>query len=211
MPASVRFQESMSSPPASRGSGRLAAPGPDRPHRAPRPPPMTRFLPPARCRALLAALLLATALPAARALEPGQPAPALSLAGPGGQSLSLAQHLGKVVYLDFWASWCGPCRQSFPWMNAMQAKYGPQGLVVVGVNVDAVQADADQFLARLPAQFPVGYDPQGRTARAFGVKGMPTSVLIGRDGTVIRQHAGFGHGAPEQLEAAIAAALGGRP
>ena len=171
---------------------------------------MNRLRPTLRRPALLLGLLLSVAVVPAWALAPGDVAPDMSLPAPTG-TLSLREHAGKVVYVDFWASWCGPCRQSFPWMNAMQAKYGPRGFVVVGVNVDAKQADAEQFLATLPAQFPVGFDPKGQWAKAFGVKGMPTSVLIGRDGKVIRQHAGFNSGAATELEASIASALGARP
>jgi cytochrome c biogenesis protein CcmG, thiol:disulfide interchange protein DsbE len=142
----------------------------------------------------------------ALALEPGQPAPALELSG-ATAPVGLSRLKGKVVYVDFWASWCGPCRQSFPWMNEMQAKYGPRGLQIVGVNVDAKRADADQFLATTPASFLVAFDPQGDSPRRFEVKGMPSSVLVGPDGKVIRVHNGFRADERKQLEEAIVAAL----
>jgi thiol-disulfide isomerase/thioredoxin len=98
---------------------------------------------------------------------------------------------GKVVYLDFWASWCGPCRESFPWMNELEHKIGREDFVVVGVNVDQERADAERFLATTPAAFRIAYDPDGALPERFQVRGMPTSVLIGRDGKVLFTHEGF--------------------
>lgn len=154
--------------------------------------------------AVLAAGLMAGL--AASAAEPGQPAPAFELPGSKG-TVSLQTLKGRVVYVDFWASWCGPCKQSFPWMNEMQAKYGPRGLQVVGVNLDARTADAEKFLAEVPAHFAVAYDPKGDSARRYQIKGMPSSVLVGADGKVIKLHAGFREDERKALEDAIVAAL----
>jgi cytochrome c biogenesis protein CcmG, thiol:disulfide interchange protein DsbE len=98
---------------------------------------------------------------------------------------------GKVVYLDFWASWCVPCRQSFPWMQMMQADYAGRGLTVIAVNLDHDRADADSFLRRYQPAFSVRFDPQGEWAEHFKVRGMPSSVLIDRQGTVRFSHIGF--------------------
>jgi thiol-disulfide isomerase/thioredoxin len=141
------------------------------------------------------------------ASEVGQPAPQFALPGASGQ-VSLSALKGKVVYVDFWASWCGPCKQSFPWMNDMQAKYGAQGLTIVGINVDKKRADADAFLANTPAKFTVAYDEQGTTPTAYKVKGMPSSYLVGRDGKVIATHTGFRPEEAAALEAKLRAALG---
>ncbi|WP_369679806.1 choice-of-anchor D domain-containing protein [Janthinobacterium sp. PC23-8] len=147
-------------------------------------------------------------LPApASALEAGTQAPAFTLSGPDG-AVKLDQYRGKLVYLDFWASWCGPCRQSFPWMNEMQARYGSQGLQIVGINVDAKADDARNFLGTTPARFAVAFDPSGTTPRAYGVKGMPSSVLIGPDGKVLYEHSGFRAADREALESRIKTALG---
>ncbi|WP_374319202.1 TlpA family protein disulfide reductase [Aquabacterium sp.] len=143
----------------------------------------------------------------AQAVEAGQPAPAFVLPQQSGGSLSLADLKGKLVYLDFWASWCGPCRQSFPWMNELQAKYGARGLKVVGINVDSRRADADAFLSQLPAQFAVVFDGKGEAPGAYKIKGMPSSYLIAPDGHVIKVHAGFRAEDRKELEAAIEAAL----
>lgn len=157
-----------------------------------------------RAALMLAASLVASA--AAWAVEPGQPAPLFELTGAKGP-VALQKFKGKVVYVDFWASWCGPCKQSFPWMNEMQAKYGPRGLQIVGVNLDAKTADAEKFLAEVPAQFTVAYDPKGDTAKRYAIKGMPSSVLVSADGKVIKVHAGFREDERKALEDAIVAAL----
>lgn len=162
-----------------------------------------------KARALGASVLLALLALPSSALEAGKPAPGFDLAGPDG-AVKLDKYAGKVVYVDFWASWCGPCRQSFPWMNEMQARYGAQGLQIVGVNVDAKPDDARAFLASTPAKFAIGFDPAGATPRSYGVKGMPSSVLIGADGKVLFEHSGFKPADREELEAKIKAALGAK-
>ena len=155
----------------------------------------------------LVALCCVLVLPLAFALEAGQPAPDFTLAGADGKPLQLAGLRGKLVYLDFWASWCAPCRLSFPWMNAMQEKYGPGGLVVLGVNVDQRRPDADRFLAQVPAKFAIAYDPQGTAPKLYAIKGMPSSVLIDPQGRVLLVHAGFRDEERDELEARIRAAL----
>ena len=152
------------------------------------------------------AALACSVLPA-RAVETGQAAPDIDLPA-GNVARKLADLQGKVVYVDFWASWCGPCKQSFPWMNAMQAKYAARGLQVLAINLDAKRADADKFLALNAAEFGLAFDSGAESAKRMGVKAMPTSVLVGRDGKVIRVHAGFRLDERAALEAQLAAALG---
>lgn len=98
---------------------------------------------------------------------------------------------GKVVLLDFWASWCTPCRKSFPWMNSLQKKFGSAGLVVIAVNVDHERSLAEAFLKTTPAEFQVDYDPGGALATQMNVNAMPTSFLLDRSGRVVQRHAGF--------------------
>ncbi|GAA0544212.1 TlpA disulfide reductase family protein [Rhizomicrobium palustre] len=105
--------------------------------------------------------------------------------------LDLSAYKGKVVYLDFWASWCTPCRLSFPWLNELQRSNETRGLVVIAVNVDHDKALADEFLKRFAPQFKVVYDPSGDIARKYGVREMPTSFVIDRSGHVRFTHAGF--------------------
>ncbi|HRD85461.1 MAG TPA: TlpA disulfide reductase family protein [Rubrivivax sp.] len=152
--------------------------------------------------ALLGTVLAAPAL----ALEDGQPAPDIALPG-STVAARLSDLRGRLVYVDFWASWCGPCRQSFPWMNEMHRKYAARGLVVLGINVDARRADADAFLARTPAEFPLAFDASGDAPRAFQVKGMPSSVLVDAQGRVRFSHRGFRLEDRAELESRIVAAL----
>jgi len=105
--------------------------------------------------------------------------------------LDLASFRGQVVYLDFWASWSAPCRRSFPWMSRMQGELGPDGFVVIAVNVDHVHADAERFLQDHIPRFGIVFDPDGLLAGKFGVTGIPTSFLIDRRGQVQWKHEGF--------------------
>jgi cytochrome c biogenesis protein CcmG/thiol:disulfide interchange protein DsbE len=98
---------------------------------------------------------------------------------------------GRVVYLDFWASWCVPCRQSFPWMHAMKSAHEGEGLTVVAVNLDRSQEDAQRFLAKYKPDFDVRFDPQGLLAERFNIHGLPTSVIIDRHGVQRFTHIGF--------------------
>lgn len=123
-------------------------------------------------------------------------------------ALDLSQYQGKVVYLDFWASWCKPCRQSFPWMDAMQKKYGADGLVILAVDEDEQPADGKKFVAEQPAGFAIVGDPQGALAERYGLIGMPSSFIIGRDGQMLKKHQGFFQDSPAAFEAEIRAALG---
>jgi len=154
--------------------------------------------------AALAGLCLGAGL--ARAVSAGDPAPDFRLDGTGGP-VQLSGRQGHVVFLDFWASWCGPCKQSFPWMNELQGRYGAQGLQVIAVSVDAHRDDARRFLAELPPRFTVAFDPRGDTPRRYDIAGMPTSVLIGPDGKVLYVHNGFRPEERAALEARITQAL----
>lgn len=98
---------------------------------------------------------------------------------------------GKVVYIDFWASWCKPCRKSFPWMNQMQQKYAGQGLQIIAINLDTEEALAKAFLDKVPAQIPIIYDPEGKIASDYNLLGMPSSYLIDKKGKIRFSHKGF--------------------
>jgi thiol-disulfide isomerase/thioredoxin len=105
--------------------------------------------------------------------------------------LDLSAYRGKVVYVDFWASWCGPCKQSFPWLDALAREYKSQNFVVIGINVDKDRDRAERFLNETPADFSIVYDPKGEFAAAYKITGMPSGILIDRAGHVRFQHAGF--------------------
>jgi thiol-disulfide isomerase/thioredoxin len=154
------------------------------------------------CTLLFAACALAADL--------GTPAPAFALPDAGGASVALAALRGRVVYVDFWASWCGPCRRSFPWMNELQQRYGARGLAIVAINVDRKRPDAERFLQQFPATFTVVYDPAGAAPAAYGVPGMPTSYLVDRSGNVVAIEQGFHDERRAPIEARIEALLAGQ-
>jgi len=106
-------------------------------------------------------------------------------------SQALKAEVGQVVYLDFWASWCIPCRQSFPWLNEMVNDFKEKGFKVISVNLDADKKNAESFLSDYPANFPVIYDPNGYIARQFNLPGMPSSMLFDRSGKLVSTHVGF--------------------
>jgi len=143
-------------------------------------------------RALAAFLLFA--LPgAAAAVEPGKPMPSVSapqLEAPSAP-LALGSFRGSVVYVDFWASWCVPCRISMPALEGMYRKYRGLGLRVVGVNKDVARADAERFLKRVGVSFPLVADGDDAVARAFDVQAMPSGYLVDRRGIVRYVHRGF--------------------
>jgi thiol-disulfide isomerase/thioredoxin len=114
---------------------------------------------------------------------------------------------GQAVWVDFWASWCAPCRRSFPWMNQMHRKYAEAGLTIIAVNVDKQRELADEFLDATPAEFRVHFDPAGALAEEFGVQAMPSSFLLDAHGKVVAAHYGFKTADTEDYEQTIRAAL----
>jgi thiol-disulfide isomerase/thioredoxin len=118
---------------------------------------------------------------------------------------------GKVVYVDFWASWCVPCRLSFPWMKDLQAKYGERGLQVVAINVDRDRAAARKFLEDVHASLPIVYDPAGKLAKLYDLQVMPTSFIYGRDGILRRRRDGFDPGEKQSVESLHGKILGEQP
>ena len=143
----------------------------------------------------------------AQAADVGGTAPAFSLPSASGKSESPGVLKGQVVLVDFWASWCAPCRESFPFLNRMHKLYAAQGLHILGINVDEKRSDATRFLGKIPAQFSVLYDAGGETPKAYDLKVMPSSYLIGRDGKIRLVHQGFRAKDQAALEAAIQSAL----
>jgi len=119
-----------------------------------------------------------------------QNAPGFSLPGQN-KTIQLSKYKGKVVYLDFWASWCDPCKRSFPWMNELQTHYGEDGFRIIAVNLDESRKDAEEFLKKMPAKFDVAFDKSGKTAEAYNLKAMPSSFLIDRNGNLVHKSLGY--------------------
>ncbi len=136
---------------------------------------------------IYAVLLLASS--ALWALKIGDAAPQLRLPDAANATQDL-QRNQRITVIDFWASWCGPCRQSFGFWNRMHARYGDR-IDIVAINVDEKRADADKFLKRYPAQFQLRFDASGDSAAQFAVQVMPSSFIIDRQGKVLMIHRGF--------------------
>lgn len=153
--------------------------------------------------AIIGGLTLLQPLGTGHALEAGQPAPEIQLKDLSGKPVTLSALKGKVVIVDFWASWCGPCRQSMPVLEKLSKTYKEKGLVVLGVNIDNDAKSASKFLAEVPVSFVVVNDADKRVARAYAPPTMPSSYIIDKQGRVRQVHAGFKAGDAKQLEAEI--------
>lgn len=119
------------------------------------------------------------------------PAPNFSLPARGGSTIDLSQYKGQVVMINFWASWCGPCRQEMPLLESMYKKYQPLGFTLIGVNVEPDQKDAESFLKQTPVTFPVLFDAKSKVSGLYNVQGMPTTVFIDRKGKVRLVHESY--------------------
>jgi thiol-disulfide isomerase/thioredoxin len=126
-----------------------------------------------------------------RATAAGSSMPDVTLHDAGGAPIRLSAFSGKVLLVDFWASWCVPCKTSFPALDALYREYQSKGFDVVAINLDEQRKSADAFLAAHPHRMTVLFDPKGIGPEAFGVKGMPTSYLIDRSGTIRFTHMGY--------------------
>ena len=140
--------------------------------------------------AVATALLMSPASSGAGSSSSG-PAPQFSLESRGGPKISLAQYKGQVVMLNFWASWCGPCRQEMPLLDQMYKKYKPAGFTLIGVNVDKDAPPVKELLARKPVSFPVLLDPANQVSKAYHVDEMPSTVIIDRKGEIRYIHRGY--------------------
>jgi len=158
-------------------------------------------------RVVLAMLLLAA--PVAASPSP-QPIPEVSIHELSGKSFSLSSLKGKVVVLDFWASWCAPCRKSFPFLNGLEERYAGKGLQVLGLNLEEDDKDVRRFLEAVPARFPILRDPSERAGEAFGVVAMPTTFLIDREGRIAARFEGGDESVHAKIEAAVGALLAGK-
>lgn len=162
-----------------------------------------RAKPPARtgCSScwLLILSLLSSPLSAAERVAPGDPVPACAAL----DEAQRAAYAGRVTVIDFWASWCPPCRKLMPLLDELRSARAADGLAVVAINVDEQRRDAERFLSRVAVGYPVVFDPAGHCPAAFGVPGMPTTYLVDRRGIVRRVHSGFRERDAQALVTAI--------
>ena len=136
-----------------------------------------------------------------------QPAWELPLIANGEGTVTDSTYLGRVTYVDFWASWCGPCRLSLPALNRLSKEFDTEDFGVVAISVDYVDEDALDFLKRYPVDYPVAIDKTGNSGRDFAVAGMPSGYLIGRDGLIREVHVGFRKGDEALLREKIQALI----
>ncbi len=166
-----------------------------------------RFVSPITLKlAVFAASALVLLAPgAARAgADEGEPAPSFSASRLGGEgNISLASYRGKVVYLDFWASWCAPCQAALPALEELRKEFPADQFQVVAVNVDTDAEKALRLLQKYKIGYPSAADPDGRLPETFGIKTMPTSYLIDRSGVVRLVHPGFRESDVEMLRGQI--------
>lgn len=123
--------------------------------------------------------------------EMSEPAPDFTLKGQQGENLRLEDFRGQVVMLNFWASWCGPCRQEMPVMDEIQSKYKDLGFTVLAVSVDKNPAEANRFLEAVPVDFPILYDTESSVSELYGIDAMPSTVMIDRNGNARFLHRGY--------------------
>ena len=161
-----------------------------------------------RAAAAVATAGLSLTAATAFAVDPGAPAPGFDALTFDNRQVHLSDYRGKVVFVDFWASWCSPCRQSLPLYDKLYGEFPASDFAVVAVNVDENAADAKKFLAEHPVKYTIVQNPKGDIPKAFGIDGMPSSYLIDRDGTVRDRHAGFDPKDIDALRGKIAKLIG---
>ena len=143
-----------------------------------------------RIAAVAAALAVSVSLPAL-AGDPSGPAPSFTLSSSAGPNVSLSEYKGQVVMLNFWASWCGPCRQEMPLLESIYKKYNKMGFTLLGVNVEPNSQAANDWLKATPVSFPILYDKDSKVSKLYDVAGMPSTVIIDRHGNVRVLHRGY--------------------
>jgi thiol-disulfide isomerase/thioredoxin len=143
-------------------------------------------------------LALAAAPTLRASVSAGAPAAAFQLPAAVGDPVSLAALKGQVVLINFWASWCGPCRQEMPILDQLYKKYKAAGFTLLGVNVEPKSGEAISFLKATPVSFPILFDTQSKVSNLYEVSGMPSTVIVDRKGNVRYVHHGYKPGDESQ-------------
>ncbi len=156
-------------------------------------------------RIALFALTMLFVAAASRAAMPaiGSMAPNFTLKSSAGRNVKLSEHRGEVIMLNFWATWCGPCRQEMPLLNRIHEHYRKAGFTLLGVNIDDRPEAARDMAKKLGIAFPVLFDTEKRVSRLYDVNAMPSTVLIDRDGRVRHIHLGYRAGYEDKYESQI--------
>ncbi len=156
---------------------------------------------------IIACLLLVAAVPMAYALTASGPAANFTLKDADGNNVRLSEYRGQVVLINFWASWCGPCRQEFPLLDELHQKYQPMGFTVFGVNVEQERELADKVLREIPVTFPILFDDQNQVSEEYDVDAMPATVLVDRSGEIRFMHRGYKPGYEDLYEKQVRALI----
>lgn len=152
-------------------------------------------------------LLLLASFSSVYAANSGDVAPECSATDSGNNTLNLKNYRNKVVYLDFWASWCPPCKQSFPILNQLHSELNTKGFEVIAINLDENQDDASEFLASESVNFSIFFDQQGKCPEAYQVAAMPSSYIIDKQGVIKKVYLGFDAENEAQIRATVSALL----
>lgn len=152
---------------------------------------------------LALSLVLMLGLSSVQAESMNVPAPDFTLESRQGENLRLQDFRGEVVMLNFWASWCGPCRQEMPLMDELYEQYKDLGFTILAVNVDEDRGEAHRFLDKVPVSYPILYDPESNVSEQYEVQAMPTTVMIDRDGNARFLHRGYQPGYEDDYEEQI--------
>ena len=156
---------------------------------------------------LLALCLMLAMTPLASALTGTGQAANFTLKDREGNNIRLSEYRGQVVLINFWASWCGPCRQEFPHLDDLHQKYEGLGFTVFGVNVEQDRALADKVLKDIPVTFPVLFDNENRVSQLYDVDAMPATVLVDRNGEIRFMHRGYKPGYEDLYEKQVRALI----
>jgi len=139
----------------------------------------------------------------AAAREVSGPAPDFTLQSRSGENLKLSEFRGEVVMINFWASWCGPCRQEMPLLDELYRRYHPMGFTILGINVEQERENALRLLEEIPVSFPILFDSDNRVAERYALSAMPSTVMVDRDGNLRFVHLGYLPGYEDEYEAQI--------
>ncbi|WP_455198352.1 TlpA family protein disulfide reductase [Kaarinaea lacus] len=149
-------------------------------------------------RIFLAPLLLFLLVPLSNAVEVSGPAPDFTLKSRSGENLKLSEYRGDVVMINFWASWCGPCRQEMPLLEEIYQKYSDLGFELLAVNVEEDSSKADDLLRDVRVTFPILFDNTNKVSKLYKVVAMPSTVIVDRDGNIRYLHKGYLPGYEEE-------------
>jgi peroxiredoxin len=149
------------------------------------------------------ALIVMLLAPLANAVTATGPAANFTLKSAEGTNIRLSERRGEVVLINFWASWCGPCRQEMPELDTLQQRYEPLGFTVLGINVEQDPASAAQVLKDIPVSFPILFDNNNQVSELYDVDAMPVTVIVDRSGDIRFVHRGYKPGYEAMYEEQI--------